>query len=98
MSAGKTLRSENDGCLVAIGNVVLAFFGGGLGFLLLINYFPYFILSSMAGAIAFRALATNAFIRRARKVWSATIILEACRAGSQFSRETDSAPKLSQRR
>jgi len=46
----------NDGCLYGICNIILALFGGGIGFLLLIHHYPYFILSSCIGAIACPAM------------------------------------------
>ena len=50
---GKQTGSVNDGCLVGICMIVLSLLGGGLGFLSLMHSFPYFILSSILGSIAF---------------------------------------------
>jgi hypothetical protein len=49
---------DSDGCLVAIANFFLAFLGGGLGLLLLINRFPYFMISSLTGAVLLPAFLT----------------------------------------
>jgi hypothetical protein len=63
---GHQAGRPNDGCLYGICNIVLAFFGGGAGFLALIHDYPYFILSSTFGAIAFPSLGTLYFISRVR--------------------------------
>ena len=67
IQVGKAVRSENDGCLLAIGNVVLTLLGGAIGFLVMVNHYPTFILSSMVGAMLLPSLAILAFTRRARK-------------------------------
>ncbi len=64
---GKAKGEDNDGCLLAISNVLLAGFGGGLGFLVLSKTYPLFILSSIAGAILLPALHTIIFLRKRRR-------------------------------
>ena len=64
---GHQTGSPNDGCLYGICNIVLTFFGGGAGFLILIHNYPYFLLSSTLGAIGFPSLGTLYFLSRARK-------------------------------
>lgn len=63
---GHQAGSPNDGCLYGICNIVLAIFGGGIGFLILIHNYPYFILSSTVGAIGLPSLGTLYFISRVR--------------------------------
>ena len=63
---GQQTGSPNDGCLFGICNIVLTFFGGGLGFLALMHSYPYFILSSTFGAVLFPGFATLFFASRAR--------------------------------
>ena len=63
---GHQTGSANDGCLYGICNIVLAFLGGGIGFLVLIHHYPYFILSSTVGAIAFPSFGTLYFVSRAK--------------------------------
>ncbi|MDR3689027.1 MAG: hypothetical protein P4L46_06580 [Fimbriimonas sp.] len=55
---GVRSQHPNDGCLYGICNIILAFLGGGVGFLLLIHNYPYFILSSSLGAVLVPALGT----------------------------------------
>ncbi len=64
---GAQTGQPNDGCLIGISNIVLALFGGGIGFLLLIHNYPYFILSSTFCAIGFPASSTLYFATRFRK-------------------------------
>lgn len=66
IKAGDRVGSPNDGCLLAIGNVVLALLGGGLGFLLMMRFFPYFLLSSLVGAVTLPSLGTLYFLRKTR--------------------------------
>jgi len=66
LKLGHQTGSPNDGCLYGICNIVLAFLGGGLGFLVLIHNYPYFILSSAVGAIALPSFGTLYFASRAR--------------------------------
>jgi hypothetical protein len=63
---GHQIGVPNDGCLYGICNIVLAFLGGGIGFLVLIHHYPYFILSSTLGAVALPSIATLYFASRAR--------------------------------
>ena len=63
-SLGRATRSENDGCLLGLGNIVLSFVGGGIG--LLAGKFPYFVLTSLVGAFALPGLATLIWLRRRR--------------------------------
>lgn len=63
---GAQTENHSDGCLIGICNIILSLFGGGLGFLLLIHYYPYFILSSIACSIGFPAAATLYFAGRFR--------------------------------
>jgi len=59
---GKVSRSQNDGCLLAISNVLGAFCGGGIGFWL--ARYPLFILTTLFGALCFPlAITTFAAIR-----------------------------------
>ncbi len=62
---GKLHNSPNDGCLLGIGNVLLTFFGGGIG--LLIGKFPYYLVSSIVLAALLPTLATLSIDRRMRK-------------------------------
>jgi hypothetical protein len=64
---GNQTGQPNDGCLIGICNIILALLGGGFGFLILIHYYPYFILSSIVCAIGFPASATLYFANRFRR-------------------------------
>jgi hypothetical protein len=58
MRAGKVTGNESDGCLLAICCILLALTGGGIGLyagLFWVAY-PYFIVTSLAGAIVFPAV------------------------------------------
>jgi hypothetical protein len=54
-------RLENDGCLMAMLVVLLSFAGMGFGFW--IGKFPFFILSSLVGALGFPTIATSVWLR-----------------------------------
>ena len=58
----KLRRMENDGCLLAISNVILALLGGGVGYFL--AGYPWFIVTSIIGTLTFPALATWSFIKK----------------------------------
>ncbi len=63
---GQHTGSPNDGCLYGICNILLSFLGGGLGFLALLHNYPYFILSSIFGAVALPSIGTFYMASRAR--------------------------------
>ncbi len=67
IKVGKKAGKDNDGCLLAISNVLLAGMGGALGFLLFIRLYPYFVLSSMLGTVLLPALHTLYFARKRRR-------------------------------
>lgn len=67
MAIAKSYGQENDGCLLAISNFLLALFGGGVGLILFLRYYPYFIISSALLAILFPAISTWRFVARQRR-------------------------------
>ena len=67
MFLGKSYRQQNDGCLLAISNFVLALFGGGVGFFILAKMYPWFIVSSSLFAFLFPALSTWSFVSKQRR-------------------------------
>jgi hypothetical protein len=66
LQAGKAVGAANDGCLLGITNVFMAFLGGGIGYLLAMTHFPGFIVTSMVGALVLPALSTWYFYRKSR--------------------------------
>jgi hypothetical protein len=56
----------NDGCLLAIANVLMAFFGGAVGLLLLMKNYPWFLIASPLGAVIFPAVNTAVFLKKKR--------------------------------
>ncbi len=64
---GTQIGQPNDGCLYGICNIILAFLGGGIGFLVLIHHYPYFIISSCLGSILAPGFGTLYIISRAKK-------------------------------
>ena len=59
---GRIARSESDGCLLAICNLLLVIVGGAGGFTLL--KFPGQLVSSVAGAALLPGLVTLVWVRR----------------------------------
>jgi len=61
MRAGKTSGNESDGCLLSICCVLLALFGGGAGLYAGLTWvhYPYFIITSLSGAILFPAIGSS---------------------------------------
>jgi hypothetical protein len=55
---GRSTRTENDGCLLGIMNILLTLFGGGAGLLLFHERYPTFIATSMFGALIFPTAGT----------------------------------------
>ena len=64
---GKHAGEENDGCLLAISNVLLACLGGALGFLALIRFYPYFLFGAIVGTLLLPTLHTLYFLRKRRR-------------------------------
>lgn len=64
---GHQTGHPNDGCLYGLCNIVLALFGGGFGFLVLIHNYPYFIVSSCICAVAFPTFGTLYSVRSSRR-------------------------------
>lgn len=62
---GKVTRSESDGCLLGICNIVLSLLGGGAGYFL--APYPLFLLTSVAGAVTLPTLATLFFLSRLKR-------------------------------
>jgi hypothetical protein len=62
---GKQARSESDGCLLAICNLVLVVVGGAVGYLLL--RYPYQLLSAMGGSVILPGLMTLIWVWRLEK-------------------------------
>jgi hypothetical protein len=62
---GKQYRAENDGCLLAIANLLLTLFGAGAGYF--IAPFPIFLLTSLIGAVLFPTVWTLLYLRRLRR-------------------------------
>ena len=62
---GKITRSQNDGCLLAIANILAALCGGGVGFWF--ARYPLFILTTLAGTLIFPLAVTVAAAARFRK-------------------------------
>jgi hypothetical protein len=65
--AGRLTREENDGCLLGIANVLMTGFGGAVGWFLLKNDYPFFIVSSILGALIFPSINTAFFLRAKRR-------------------------------
>lgn len=65
MQTGKANDAENDGCLLAIANVVLSLFGAGIGFFL--APFPLYLLTALAGSLLFSAFGLAWGGRRMRR-------------------------------
>ncbi|CAN5733560.1 hypothetical protein BH11ARM2_BH11ARM2_18370 [soil metagenome] len=51
IQTGKANGAENDGCLLAIANVMLSIFGAGVGYF--IASFPIYLLTALAGSLLF---------------------------------------------
>jgi len=62
---GRAVHSENDGCLLAICNILLTLFGGGIG--LVIAPYPTYLLTSLLGAITFPSVASLFFMSRLQR-------------------------------
>lgn len=62
---GKIARMPNDGCLLAIVNVLAALCGGGLGFWC--AHYPLFVLTTLAGTLVCPLAATLLAASRYRK-------------------------------
>ena len=65
--AGRLTRAENDGCLLAIANVLMTGLGGALGWLFFKNHYPFVIVSSLLGALILPSLCTAAFLRKGQR-------------------------------
>ena len=63
---GEQIGNGTDGCLYGICNVVMAFLGGGIGFLLLSHQYPVFVLTSCLGSIAAPGFTSAYIIARTR--------------------------------
>ena len=55
---GRMTRTENDGCLLGIMNILLTLGGGGAGLLAFRTQFPLFVATSVLGAITLPAMGT----------------------------------------
>jgi hypothetical protein len=62
---GKVARSQNDGCLLAIVNVLAALCGGGVGFWF--AHYPLFVLTTLAGTLTLPLAVTVLAAWRFRK-------------------------------
>ena len=62
---GKQTRSEGDGCLLAITNVVLVLLGAAIGYFS--TPYPYFVFTALLGSLLLPALAFGFFATRIRK-------------------------------
>jgi len=63
IQSGKRAKSENDGCLLSICNILLSFTGGGVGLYLglAFSHYPTFVLTSLFGAVIVPVIG-NAFL------------------------------------
>lgn len=62
---GKLTKSENDGCLLSIANVIAAFCGGGIG--LFFFRYPVFVLSTLFGTLALPCVVTSFALSKMRR-------------------------------
>ena len=69
MLRAKATGNENDGCLLAICSVVLAFTGGGIGLYggLTWSGYPTFILTSLIGTILLPGVVTGVLMARMKR-------------------------------
>jgi hypothetical protein len=65
--AGRDKGSENDGCYLTISTTVFVMIGGAIGLLFFQKFFPWFIFTSLAGAIVAPMLAIRTFRSGRRK-------------------------------
>jgi hypothetical protein len=65
--AGRDKNSSNDGCYLVISTTVFVLTGGAIGLYLFQSFFPWYILTSLAGAIAGPSLAIRTFRNGKRK-------------------------------
>lgn len=63
---GKLTSRQNDGCLLAISNFIMALLGGGAGLLIANKTYPMFIFSSVAGTIILPMVSSFVFLRKPR--------------------------------
>ena len=64
---GRATRTENDGCILGIMNIMLTIFGGGTGLLIFRDQYPAFIIASMFGALIFPTAGTLFILNRMQK-------------------------------
>jgi hypothetical protein len=64
---GRVTRTENDGCLLGIMNILLTLFGGGAGLLIFRNQYPAFVPASIFGALLFPTAGTLFILNRMQR-------------------------------
>jgi hypothetical protein len=64
---GQENVGSNDGCYLMISSVVFVVIGGALGLLLFQPFFPWYIFTSLAGAIIAPTLVRRKFLSGKRK-------------------------------
>lgn len=64
---GRQKNSNNDGCLLTISTTVFVLIGGAIGLLLFNKFFPWFIFTSILGAILAPWLVIRTFKRGKQK-------------------------------
>lgn len=64
---GRYTRTENDGCLMGLMNIILTIVGGAAGLLALRTQYPTFVFSSLFGALILPTLGTLFILSRMKR-------------------------------
>jgi len=66
-SIGRQLSTSNDGCYLMISTTIFTMIGGAIGLLLFQKFFPWFILTSLIGAVIAPMMVIRVFRTGKRK-------------------------------